>query len=262
MSRMVGGACPGLPRDCTPRRRMPPARPPRRRHRPPARIGRGSRALDLRRRQAELLREARGMSRERTGPVGCGPSSCTSTPPWASQSGSALSTAALARHSASSAVGASAVAWTTPVNAGRPVAGSSRWWAGRPLASSQDRRPIPLVATAPSRTSNTCSGGPPNGSVTSSRRGAPPKRRSPPQSTAKLPRIRSAIRSANRPLASPPLSIASPGGRRATRRAPPPSSRGTRKTEIAGRARGAAGRRGGASASASRSGSGAPRSPR
>ena len=63
-------------------------------------------------------------------------------------------------------------------------------------------------------TSKTCSGGPPNGSATSSRRGAPPKRRSPPQSTAKSPRIRSAIRSANRPLASPPESNASPGGRR------------------------------------------------
>ena len=56
-------------------------------------------------------------------------------------------TAAFARVSASSAVGAIAVACTTPVNAGRPVAGSSRWWAGSPSRPSQLRRPMPLVAT-------------------------------------------------------------------------------------------------------------------
>jgi hypothetical protein len=64
----------------------------------------------------------------------------------------------LARISASSAVGASAVAWTTPVNAGRPVAGSSRWWAGAPRASSQLRRPMPVVATPPAAISKACSG--------------------------------------------------------------------------------------------------------
>ncbi len=50
-----------------------------------------------------------------------------------------------------SAVGAIAVTCTTPVNAGVPVAGSSRWWAGRPPPSSQLRRPMPLVATPPSQ---------------------------------------------------------------------------------------------------------------
>ena len=79
------------------------------------------------------------------------PSSNTSTPPWRSQLRPApgpLRSAAFARISASTAVGAIAVAWTMPVNAGRPVAGSSRWCAGRPAPSSQLRRPMPLVATA------------------------------------------------------------------------------------------------------------------
>ena len=117
------------------------------------------------------------------------PSSSTTTPPCASQPRRARGperTAAFARHSASTAVGASAVAWTTPVKAGRPVAGSSRWCAGRPSAPSQLRRPMPLVAAAAVSSSKTCTGLPPNGSAISSRRVGPAKRRSPPQSTAKL----------------------------------------------------------------------------
>ena len=57
------------------------------------------------------------------------PSSNTITPPCASQAGAArgpLRTAALALTSAASAVGANAVACTTPVNAGLPVEASSR----------------------------------------------------------------------------------------------------------------------------------------
>ena len=58
------------------------------------------------------------------------PSSSTSTPPSGSQREAArgpASNAAFARTSACRALGASAVACTRPVNAGRPVAGSSRW---------------------------------------------------------------------------------------------------------------------------------------
>ena len=57
------------------------------------------------------------------------------------------SSAAFAWASARRALGARAVTCTTPVKAGRPLEGSSRWWAGAPFASSQLRRPIPLVAT-------------------------------------------------------------------------------------------------------------------
>ena len=83
------------------------------------------------------LRERRlGRGWEFAGTTRWLPSSSTTTPPCGEPVGGAapgpLSTAALARHSASTAVGASAVAWTTPVNAGAPVAGSSRWCAGRP----------------------------------------------------------------------------------------------------------------------------------
>jgi hypothetical protein len=61
------------------------------------------------------------------------------------------------------ALGASAVACTTPVNAGLPVEGSSRWWAGVPLRSSQLRLPIPLVAAPVRHSSNVCRIRPSNG---------------------------------------------------------------------------------------------------
>jgi hypothetical protein len=79
------------------------------------------------------------------------PPSSTITPPCGSQvraDGGPASTAAFARISASRAVGASAVAWTMPVTAGRPVAGSSRWCAGAPSGSSQLGFPIPAGCDA------------------------------------------------------------------------------------------------------------------
>ena len=53
-----------------------------------------------------------------------------------------------------------------PVNTGAPVRGFSRWWAGRPSASIQLRREIPLVATAPLDTPTLSSGEAPNGAAT------------------------------------------------------------------------------------------------
>ena len=80
------------------------------------------------------------------------PSSRTSAPPWrASRSRPACGPrrrAVLASVSASSAVGARAVAWMTPVHAGVPRAGSIRWWA-KPCSVRQRRVCRPLVATAP-----------------------------------------------------------------------------------------------------------------
>src|SRR4051794_14258040 len=117
-------------------------------------------------------------------------SSRTSTPPWgrwrAAASGPARS-AAFARTSASRAVGASAVACRIPVQAGSPRAGSTRWWATRPPVS-QERRVTPLVATAPvPSTSSSATWPSSTGSATRTRRvsgRAPPRRRSPAQSTA------------------------------------------------------------------------------
>ena len=54
--------------------------------------------------------------------------------------------------SASSALGASAVTPISPVQAGRPVAGSSRWCAKPPCASRQTRTFKPEVATPPAPT--------------------------------------------------------------------------------------------------------------
>ena len=105
-----------------------------------------------------------------------------------------------------------------PVKAGSPPLGSSRWCAGLPSGPGQQRRPMPLVAKAPSRTRSSWTGSPPNGSSTRTSRARPalpPMRRSPQQSTAYAGWLASsaASRSASRPLAMPPLSIATPGGR-------------------------------------------------
>ena len=126
-----------------------------------------------------------------------------------------LSTAALARISASSAVGATAVAWTTPVNAG----GRSPGRAGGARAaapSSQLRRPMPLVATPASVERRTCGGrGRRTGSRRRPARAAAADPRSPAQSTAKLAaaeRLGDGV--GEQPLGQPPPSSARPGGRR------------------------------------------------
>ena len=85
------------------------------------------------------------------------------------------SSAALARTSASSAVGASAVAWTIPVRAGRPVPGSIRC---------QPRRVTPLVAAAPSVRVSSASTSSSHGLAMRSARAAPPARTSPRHSIA------------------------------------------------------------------------------
>src|SRR5262245_14638279 len=66
--------------------------------------------------------------------------------------------AILARVSASRAVAPREVAWITPVQAGLPVEGSSRWCAKPdPLDSDLQRRVlIPLVATAPRSSRKAC----------------------------------------------------------------------------------------------------------
>lgn len=162
--------------------------------------------------------------------------------------------------SATSALGASAVTCTTPVNAGRPVAGSSRWCAARPSPSSQLRRPMPLVATPPCATSKACRMLVSNGLCTLTCRGArraPPIARSPAQLIAKLScaASSSASTSAKRPLARPPESSLTPGGR---------VTLGARASASTWRQReprrAAAAARGGASASASFKGSGRRRS--
>src|SRR4051794_20234626 len=149
------------------------------------------------------------------------PSTGTRTPPkgsWLSALSGPESSADLARISASRAVGASAVAWTIPVKAGRPLAGSRIWWARPAPLPPQERRVMPLVATAPASISNSCSGTVPNGSSTRIRRRSPldpPSLMSPQHSTAKAlaPASASPTRSAIRPLAMPPPSIRTPGGR-------------------------------------------------
>ena len=163
MAAMLSGEdCPGFAR------RLPP---PRRR------LSAGANRAGLSQGFAVGSRGPSCGTRSCTGMVKCERSSRTTTPPWASQSRAAsgpLRTAALARHSASTAVGASAVAWTTPVKAGRPVAGSSRWWAGRPSrrrASCAGR--CRIVATAPVDSRKRCSGAPPNGSATATVRSGP-----------------------------------------------------------------------------------------
>ena len=108
---------------------------------------------------------------------------------------------------------------TTPVNAGRPVAGSSRWCAARPSASdpaaarrsrSSPRPPPASVERVQDRRRRTGSPRAPRGPA----RSAPPSRMSPPQSTtnASWPASSAASSSANTPLAMPPGSIRTPGG--------------------------------------------------
>ena len=169
------------------------------------------------------------------------------------------SSAAFASASASAAVGASAVALTTPVQAGAPVAGSSRWWSARP----HSRASTPEVATAPSRERD------------HGRRFAPERMRdehlvgaadahvAAAVDGARAAPSRAAARSATKPLALPPRSSRSPGGRAIV-----PSSSSTSTSAPGGggvrpRGRGGAGRRrapGAAACAARRSAS--ARSPR
>ena len=89
---------------------------------------------------------SRGPSRElrarraarSSGPISStSPSSWTTSPPYSASTRRApsgpSSRAILESVSASRALGASAVTPISPVHAGRPVAGSSRWWAKRPV---------------------------------------------------------------------------------------------------------------------------------
>ena len=94
----------------------------------------------------------------------------------------------------------------TPVQAGRPVAGSSRWCA-KPDPVRQIRVPRPLVATAPAARSNSTRAARPAGARPShagAARRVPPRTMSPPASTAKLPWPASgtAARSAAKPFRS------------------------------------------------------------
>ena len=96
---------------------------------------------------------ARRAARRRAGMTSTAPSSWTSTPPCSARTArpprGPRSSATLASTSASSALRPTAVAASRPVQAGRPVDGSSRWWAGAPRSSSHRRRWIPEVATPP-----------------------------------------------------------------------------------------------------------------
>ena len=168
---------------------------------------------------------------------------------WSAAVAGPASSAALARTSASSAVGAFAVTCTTPVQAGPPVAGSSRWCARRPSVA-QARRVTPLVATPqPPWRSSSATAPAPIGSATATRRerlvARPPRRRSPQQSTATRARwpSRPATSSAARPLPSPPESRRTPGGRRTAPRARSATTRPQRRCGS-----GPAGRRGGSPA--------------
>ena len=87
------------------------------------------------------------------------------------------SSAALASVSARSAVSAIAVAWITPVQAGRPVDGSIRWCA-KPSSVRQIRVASPLVATAPGASSNSIAISSVSGCSTSTIRSVAARRRS------------------------------------------------------------------------------------
>ena len=148
------------------------------------------------------------------------PSSCTMRPPWRRSQRRAcvgpLSSAAFASVSASSAVGASAVAPIRPVQAGSPRGGSSRWWRGVPSGARQSRVSMPDVATAPSsrlqrvdRLAGRAGGGPRPRRCAARRAGRRRSRR--PSARA---RAACASMSAARPLPMPPVSSRTPGGRR------------------------------------------------
>ena len=116
-------------------------------------------------------------------------------------------------------------------SAGRPVAGSIRWWARSPPSRSHDRVVMPLVASAP-ESSVTVS---PAGSATTS---SPRVARSPPAETKPSPSSSARASSTARPLTTPLRSSRRPtgrgrGGRRAGSRASGPRERHCR----AGRAR-------------------------
>jgi len=100
---------------------------------------------------ASRAREARRIG---TGPTSStSPLSCTITPPCSASAIRAASappsSASLESVSASSAELPSAVTPTSPVQAGCPVLGSSRWWAYVPSARRQIRTFSPDVATPP-----------------------------------------------------------------------------------------------------------------
>ena len=113
--------------------------------------------------------------------------------------------------------------------------------AGR-RASSQDRLPIPLVAAAPSKISNTCRPGPPNGSATSSVRRRPPKRRSPPQSTANGPVRALRQQVGEQPLGEPARVEPASPGRAAHERAPSDARSSEKSRTLRPRPGGGAGR--------------------
>ena len=106
------------------------------------------------------------------------PSSCWSTPPWRRSTRRPAtgpeSSAVLASTSASSALGAAAVAATRPVQAGSPVEGSSTWWAKAPSSRRHSRSWIPEVATPPLRTRSRWTSAPVAAPVTATSHSPPP----------------------------------------------------------------------------------------
>ena len=99
-------------------------------------------------------RRARPGGASPSGPISStSPSSCTTRPPWRASAVRApagpVSSAIFERVSASSALGASAVAPIRPLHTGSPLDGSSRWWAYVPSARRQIRTLRPDVATPP-----------------------------------------------------------------------------------------------------------------
>ncbi len=165
-----------------------------------------------------MLRAPRAAS-SGSGPTGSGvPSAWIARPPPRARIRRAPSgpesSAALLSVSASSVVGASAVTASRPVQAGSPVAGSSRWCALRPAAVRHARRTMLEVATAPPSSARRAAGARSSGCATAISC-TPPTRTSPPASTTheRAEPSSRATRSAAWPLPEPPRSRRSPGGR-------------------------------------------------